>query len=99
VDKLKTVAKRVLLTLIVGAACAMLIAFFLAPGLIEWYATPGIPTVCSCSEQIQWAFQKMRTSLSVAGFVGAVVAVAAVELFRRFRGQDVKDPGAVGAKP
>lgn len=78
-------AKRIALTLIVGAAAGVLIALLVAPGMIEWWAKPALPTVCSCVEQIQWALARLRISLFIAAAITAAIAVVLVEIVRRRR--------------
>jgi hypothetical protein len=92
----KEVAKRISLTLVVGAAVGIVISVMIAPGFIQWWAKPAIPTVCSCVEQIEWALSRMRQSLAVFAVIFALIAVALVEIYRRVR---AKKPAATVTKP
>jgi hypothetical protein len=79
--------KRVLLSLAVGAGVGTVAAILIAPVMIEWWASPAIPTVCSCTEQISWALSRMQTSLAISSGVFALLGAIAVEVIRWARGK------------
>jgi hypothetical protein len=91
VSSSKEAAKRISLTVLVGAAFGIVFSVMVSPGFIEWWAKPAVPTVCSCVEQIEWALSRMRQSLAVFAIVFAMVTVAIVEIYRRIR---AKKPAA-----
>jgi hypothetical protein len=97
VSNSKDIAKRVSLTFVVGAAMGIVIAVWIAPGFLEWWAKPAVPTVCSCVEQIEWALSRMRVSLGISAVVFAGLAVVVVEIYRRIRGHKRPEPASTGA--
>lgn len=82
----KVIAKRVLLSLLVGSGVGTLLAILIGPSIIEWWATPAIPTVCSCTEQVAWALHRFRTAMAVSAMVSAALAILAVEVRTRAAG-------------
>jgi len=83
--------KRIVVSLFVGAGLGMVAAFLIAPGAIEWYANPGSPNAISCAPSVEWALAKMRASIEIAGLIGAVLALIAVEVFRWLRKSRAKE--------
>lgn len=81
----KQVAKRVLLSLLAGAGAGTILAVLIAPAFISWWASPAMPTVCSCTEQIGWALDRFRTSLGIFAAVAAGASVVLVEVVRALR--------------
>jgi hypothetical protein len=89
----KDSAKRIFISVQAGLAFGFLIALLIAPSVLEWFATPAIPTVCSCNEQIAWALGRLRSTLIISALIAALVAVTVVEIVRVVRGK--KDVGVI----
>ncbi len=84
--------KRILLSLLVGAGAGTLLALLVAPGILEWWAKPAVPTVCSCVEQIQWALTSLRKTAATSAGIAAVLGIVGVEIVRRLRRRNPTPP-------
>ncbi|HCF57562.1 MAG TPA: hypothetical protein DFS52_06165 [Myxococcales bacterium] len=52
--------KKYLSLLAFGALAGMLVCLAIAPGVLEWWATPDIPeTVCHCEKHVALAMQRL----------------------------------------
>lgn len=87
VDKLRETASRVAITLLAGIGLGALVAALIAPGIIEWFNSPAVPSAFQCTEQVSWALSRFRTSLWVSAAIAGVVAVVLVEVVRSVRGK------------
>jgi hypothetical protein len=90
--------RRLAFSLLIGALLGTLGAVFVAPGVLEWFASPAIPNSLSCVEPVTWALSRFRLIiLCAAGGVGLGTLVL-VEVLRPKRAAPPPTPPP-GASP
>lgn len=84
--------RRLTFSLLVGALLGTLGAVFIAPGILEWFASPAIPNSLSCVDAVGWALGRFRfIILSAAGIVGLATLIL-VEVLRPKRAAPPSSP-------
>jgi hypothetical protein len=98
--------RRLAFSLLVGALLGTLGAVFVAPSVLEWFASPAIPNALSCVDAVSWALGRFRLIILSAAVGVGLGTLVLVEVLRPKRATPpsatppgVSSPGTPPSRP